>query len=263
MAYNEESLRQLSDKYSELSRTRDRLMFRLIELNSALLNERAKEYCMQGVGRRLGTLTRCIENIYKLFPINRTELLPREDLLDLGINLHAFMVNVSGLFDNLAWVYVLEYDLVGNPKECKLHRNSVSLFNRDLQRQMPANFSSYLCSDHLREWYSEHSKNYRDAVAHRIPLYVPPSLLTGEAQRRYLELEAQIQDLDISKPENLELYGKILDEQTMLGEANPLCVHSTSELARPMYLHAQVLADYAMVEEVVLTYCDEFKTRKP
>jgi len=238
-------------------------MLRLIALGSTLSTDKAKEYCMQGVARRLGTLTRCIENIYRIFPINRTQLLPREDLLDLGINLHAFMVNISGLFDNLAWVYAFENDLVGDRKDGKLHRNSIGLFSRDFQQRLPDPLSVYLQSDHLGEWFAEYSKNYRDAVAHRIPLYVPPSILTGEAQKRYLELEAQIQDLDLTQLGNLELYRKILDEQKLLGKASPLFVHSTSEIGRPMYIHAQVLADYATVEEVVSKFCDHFQSQKP
>lgn len=255
MAYDAKALRELSQRFAELPRMRDGMMLRLIALESTLTDPKAKEYAMQGAGRRLGILSRCIENIYRILPINHTGLLPREDLLDLGINLHAFMVNISGLFDNLAWVYAFEFALVGDSKEGKIHRNAIGLFSRDLQRAMPKLLSTYLQSEHLQKWYAEYSKNYRDAVAHRIPLYVPPSILTGEAHERYLELEARIQDLNLTRPEDLAEYDAIIEEQKALGKPSPLFVHSVSELGRPMYLHVQVLADFATVEEVVTTFC--------
>ena len=153
MAYDAQALRELSEKYAELPRIRDGLMLRLVSLDSMLTNKKAKEYLMQGAGRRLGILSRCIENIYDIFPVNRTELLPREDLLDLGINLHAFMVNISGLFDNLAWVFAFEFDLVGDPRQGKIHRNAIGLFSRDLQRAMPDLLAGYLLA-HSDRFYA-------------------------------------------------------------------------------------------------------------
>jgi hypothetical protein len=34
-----------------------------------------------------------------------------QDFSDLDINLHAFFVNISGILDNLGWVFVYENDL--------------------------------------------------------------------------------------------------------------------------------------------------------
>jgi hypothetical protein len=44
----------------------------------------------------------------------------------------------------------------------------------------------------MQTWYTEYSKNYRDALAHRIPLYVPPSALNKEEQEEYMLLEKQL-----------------------------------------------------------------------
>jgi hypothetical protein len=259
MPYDERSLKEITAKYQNTGRTRDRLMLRLMSLLAKLTNVKAKEYLMQGAGRRLNIVTRCIENIFRIFPIGQIEQLARHELTDLGINLHAFFVNISGLFDNLGWVFVFEHDLLGKRKDGKLERNDVGLFKRETQIRLPEALRTYLQSDHLRAWYSEYSKNYRDALAHRIPLYVPPSILSGADQEKYLELEAQLLTLDLTEYENRKIYDDILEQQKQLGQASPFFAHSVGEEGRPVFLHAQVIADYATIEEVVTKFCEYFE----
>lgn len=261
MPYDERSLKEITEKYQDTGRIHDQLMLRLVSLLSKLTNDKAKEYLMQGAGRRLNIVTRCIENIFRIFPIGQTEQLARDELTELGINLHAFFINTSGLFDNLGWVFAFEHDLLGEPKDGKLGRNDIGLFNRKNQIRLPDPLRKYLQSDHLRAWYAEYSKNYRDALAHRIPLYVPPSVLSGADQEKYLELEAQLQTLDLTKYENFEIYDDILEQQKQLGQASPLFAHSVGEKGRPVFLHAQVIADYATIEEVVKRFCEHFEPK--
>ncbi|HSF31325.1 MAG TPA: hypothetical protein VLK82_12755 [Candidatus Tectomicrobia bacterium] len=261
MRYDELSLKEITEKYQDTGRIHDQLMLRLVSLLSKLTNDKAKEYLMQGAGRRLNIITRCIENIFHIFPIGQTKQLTRDELTDVGINLHAFFVNISGLFDNLGWVFAFEYDLLGDPKDGKLGRKDIGLFNRKTQIRLSNGLRKYLQSDRLRVWYSEYSKNYRDALAHRIPLYVPPSVLSGADQEKYLQLEAQLQTLDLTKYENFEIYDYILKQQKQLGQASPYFTHSVGKEGRPMFLHAQVLADYATIEEVVKRFCEHFEPK--
>lgn len=61
--------------------------------------------------RRLGTLKRCIENVFTPIP-PKTEHIPDRDVLrDAQINLQAFVANVYGAIDNLAWLWVYERGL--------------------------------------------------------------------------------------------------------------------------------------------------------
>jgi hypothetical protein len=261
MQYDECSLKEITAKYQEIGQIYAQLMHRMMSLHSKLTNDKAKEYLMQGVGRRLSTLARCIENIFHIFPLGQTELLTREELTDLVINLHAFFVNISGLLDNLGWVFVFERDLVGNLKDGKLERKDIGLFNRKTQTHLPGALRMYLQSDDLCAWYTDYSKNYRDALAHRIPLYVPPSILNGADQERYRELETKKQSLDFSKGENLGMYDDMLKQQKRLGQASPFFAHSVGEEGRPVFLHAQVIADYATIEEVVNMFCEHFEPK--
>jgi len=119
MAYDEENTKLITEKYDEVDHMHNQLILRLSSFRSKPANEKAAEYLMQGAGRRLNILTKCLHNIFKIFPIEKTDLLPRDDLTDLDINLHAFIVNISGISDNLAWVFVYDNDLFGSPKEGK------------------------------------------------------------------------------------------------------------------------------------------------
>jgi hypothetical protein len=260
MFYDEQSLNEITAKYENIGTTRFQLLRQLGSLLPKLTNDKAKEYLMQGASRRVNTVTRCIENIFHIFPIGQTEHLSRPALTDLGINLHAFFVNTSGLFDNLGWVFVFEHDLLGQRKHGKLERNDVGLFQTETQKRLPEALQTYLQSDRLSNWYSDYSKNYRDALAHRIPLYVPPSIFSPVDSDKYLELEAQLQRLDLTEHKDLEIYGDILQQQERLGRPSPWFVHSVGEDARPVFLHAQVIADYATIEEVVAKYCEYFET---
>ena len=194
MRYDEQALRDIAQKYLEINGIRDQLIRRLVTAQAALRQARAKEYLLHGVARRLGILTRCVHNVFTIFPIERTERLELDALTDLDINLHAFFVNISGLFDNVGWAFAIENNLVGTSKEGKLERHDIGIFNRKTQVHFPDKLRTYLNSQQILNWYSTYSKNYRDALAHRIPMYVPPFVLNEEEQTRYLALEEQLKN---------------------------------------------------------------------
>ncbi|MCP4406614.1 MAG: hypothetical protein GY807_02425 [Gammaproteobacteria bacterium] len=261
MPYDERSLKEIKEKSQDAGQIRDQLLLKLSYLSTKLTNDKAKEYLMEGAGRRIYVVSRCIENIFRIYPIGQSERLAVDDLTDLGINLHAFFVNISGLFDNLGWVTAYEYDLFGNPKEGKLGRKDIGLFNGKNQSHLPKPLRKYLQSGYLRDWYSKYSKEYRDALAHRIPLYVPPALLFKGDMKKLKQLETRKATLDLNKLEDIELHNDILDQINKLGEANPFFTHSYSEGSQQMYMHAQVITDYATIEEVVNKFCEHFEPK--
>jgi hypothetical protein len=80
-------------------------------LSVSLTNQAALEYTRHGFIRRLGTLKRCIENIYSIYPPDRFDKPSSNECLDLAINLQSFMFNIFGYIDNLAWVWVKEREI--------------------------------------------------------------------------------------------------------------------------------------------------------
>jgi hypothetical protein len=206
----------------------------------------AQEHLKHGVCRRLKILARALENIFDLCPPEQEKPLEPDALCDVNINLHAFVINVHGLLDNLAWVTVFERCPTNLPK-----RKQVSLFSAVVQAHLRDEARAYLTTDPILGWHARYAKAYRDALAHRIPLYVPPCSLDTPAQLRYEELENEI---------NAKIAARDVDganaataQQNELGKCYPVFVHSFAEpgASPPVPFHPQLIADSRTVLEVL------------
>ncbi len=226
----------------------------LAELVPLAKNEKAIEYLSQGVGRRIKTTRRCLENVFNIFPPERTQLLEIEELNDLQINLHAFVMNVYGILDNIAWVYMLEQ---GRASTTTGDRTSVGLFNKRTQQHLSESLRSYLNSK-LLSWFEEYAKNYRDALAHRIPLYVPPYTVRPQDSVKWQELGSRIQ-LAITKGDITEV-SRLRAEQDSLGTICGAFSHLLSDNARPLLLHHQMICDALTVSELIEKVVADVKT---
>jgi hypothetical protein len=185
----------------DLVRTQSNLRFKFYDLllksmafSNGLTNERAREFFVHGICRRLWMLFRSIENVFRLFPVNSLVLLTQNDREDIQINLHAFLINIYGMLENIALALAYENDLVGDRPEGKLHQKQVNLFNRQFQQLIDPDLKLFLSAKNLDDWYKCYAKNYRDALAHRIPPYVPPAALNKEEMKRYKEIGAKMQE---------------------------------------------------------------------
>ena len=261
MRYDDQALKSIAEKYVEVDRIHDQLALQLSSMLSSIRDAKAKDYLTQGVGRRLNILTRCIHNIFSIFPVGRTKNLAPEELADLDINLHALFVNLSGLLDNLGWVFVFENDLLGSAEEGKLGKEDIGLFKKKTQSRLPEKLRTYLNTGRMKRWYSEYSKNYRDALAHRIPLYVPPFVLNREEQEKYLALEDQIHGLDLSVYDNFAIYDQLREKQKELGQPSLVFTHSFDEGSQPMLLHVQVITDYLTIEQILNSFCEDMRPK--
>lgn len=252
MNYGDEPLAQIHHDYTNLTERYTRLQIECGVFRQTLKCERAKEFMTHGVGRRLWIIHRCVINIFRLFPPEQEKPLSDNDRVDVEINHHAFLINVYGILENLALSVAYELKLVGKRKDGKIPRNQINLFNEDFRLLLPITLKAYLMRAQIGQWYREYAKNYRDALAHRIPPYVPPSTLDDEEQKVYSVLEQKI--VDANGAGDFTEANKLQEQQAQVGKANPLFVHSFSENAKPMYLHAQVLADFATIEQLIEVY---------
>lgn len=211
----------------------------------SLKSEKAREYVLHGICRRLMIVKQCIENIFTLYPLDRTSLLTNEERTNLEINLHAFLINVHGIPDNLAWAYVLEHDSEIDPK---LKEGQVGLFKKETQKYLPTEVRECVNSTVLSHWHKQYAKVYRDALAHRIPPYIPPSALTPAHQVKYKELEAHM--MRAIKEGDIDRATKLLDEQSAIGSICGAFKHSHSE-SEGMLLHPQIIVDAKTVMHIV------------
>ncbi len=257
MHYTEEALEQINKEIIEIRSRYHDLIMKISIFSNRIAKERAKEYILHGVMRRLFILYRCLENIITLFPADRVEMLAYEARIDLEINLHCFLINTYGLIENLALAIAIENEIVRDEAEEKRQKNQLGLFKKTLMDRMSPELRDYLNNPQMRSWYHEYARNYRDALAHRIPPYVPPSGLNKEERLQFEKLNKELAEL--SKQGYSQRYSEIIEEQSSLGIASPFYLHSLLEKAKPLYLHSQVIADYRTIEELIAMVIANFK----
>jgi hypothetical protein len=248
MYFKPHQLVELQEGYQTVNPAYERLMGDYLSLR--LTNEAAYEYVRHGFVRRLGTLKRCIENVYSTYPPERSDKPSRDECLDLAINLQSFVFNVFGCIDNLAWIWVKERQVTDNRgrplRDQHVGLRSACVTVRDT---FSPEFQQYLLS---RDGWFEYLESYRHALAHRIPLYVAPYTLHSSKLDEHNQLERHKHKAHQQRDFDLWL---LLDaEQEALGTFTPWMMHSFSENAAPVPFHYQILADWNTVVEMA----DEF-----
>ncbi|WP_417790483.1 hypothetical protein [Terasakiella pusilla] len=207
-------------------------------------NNKSAEYAKHGFCRRIRMLVRCIDNIFISVPPDIAGRPDEEVLYDLTINLQTFVFHVFGCVDNLAWVLVEELGIVkedGTP----LSRFSVGLRpnHRRVRAYLSDEFQQFL--QEIEEWFSV-LEDFRHALAHRIPLYVPPYVVQERNHVKYQELEDRC--LEASRLGNIEEYNRLHEEQMALTVFSPVMTHSIFEGSYRVWFHAQVLADFNTID---------------
>jgi hypothetical protein len=109
MHFSKEALEKLRHEHRQIEYKYHKLLFKYAAL--PLTNRRAREFAVHGVCRRLRLIVRCIDNVFSIVPPNREGIPTASEISDLTINIQAFLVNVFGCIDNLAWIWVQEKGL--------------------------------------------------------------------------------------------------------------------------------------------------------
>ena len=239
MGYSQNEGEQLFVEQRKVLAELQDLLMRCVRESHSTDNAQAKEHLLHGTGRRIGVLRRTVENIFDLFPPTTLRRLPSESLLDVQINLHAFVINACGVFENLARAYYYRHDLKTKVKD--IHQ--IGLFTSVMNPLLPEKVRDYISSEAISKWQQDYIKNYRDALAHRIPLYIPPASFTPDIARYDERLEAEKAEARAAK--NFAREDEIWTEQESLGEASLYFLHSYTEegALKPLELHPQILAD--------------------
>jgi hypothetical protein len=238
MYFSDEQIGNLLREYSTVSGKYQELSMGY--LTRTFRNSRAREYASQGFLRRLNILVRCIDRVFEILPPNRTAPPTRDELSDGMINIQAFVLNVFGSTDNLAWIWVCEKGLtkkdgsaippsfVGLSQKNEIVRGSFSI-----------EFQDYLKG--LNGWF-ELQENYRHALAHRIPLYIPPYTVSKDKEAAYKEFEER--KTQAMKRRDFAEYDRLSTEQDATGAFRPWIMHSFEEKATPVVFHPQMLSDF-------------------
>ncbi|MGC2224166.1 MAG: hypothetical protein WA624_18380 [Methylocella sp.] len=170
MYFSDKALEELRRSHTQVAWKCQRLVERYLTLNYK--DSRAREYAVVGFSRRLKTLVRCIDNVFSVLPPDRADLPSIDELFDAMINIQAFVFNSFGSIDNLAWIWVQEQP-VRKEDGSEIPNSWVGLSknNTFVRGSLSTGFQEYVKG--LDDWF-DHLEEWRHALAHRIPLYIPP-----------------------------------------------------------------------------------------
>ncbi len=221
--------------------------------------ERGREFAYHGFSRRLGTMVRAIDVVFEKLPPELDAIPDRNTVVDATMSIQAFVLNAFGCLDNLAWIWVCEKPVL-NADGTELAALKVGLGSKSkvVRESFSKEFVEYL--DKRQDWVDNHLKGFRDSLAHRIPLYIPPFIITPQLLDRYNQLETAsgeaIRKLDF------ELYEKLQAEQSALGIWRPWMTHSVTEKSPHVVFHPQLLADYVTIDEFSREMLAEFERQR-
>lgn len=248
MNYTQKAIESLNEERPQVARRLERLMISALREEQKMTVEEAAEYLRFGVGRRLSVMKHCLNTVFDLFPPQEVKPLRAEQLNVVQISLQAFVINLSGIFDNFAWAFVLRHGLQlreladkrGDPDRMK-----IGMFTPATQAFLPAELVAWATSPQIKAWQADYLKAYRDALAHRIPLYIPPSRLTDAEAKRFSEI--QTLELELIEAHNFDELERVRAERDALGKSYPIYLETPK--GRRVMLHPQMLCDGLTVLE--------------
>lgn len=91
----------------------------------------------------------------------------------------------------------------------------------------------------------EHVIEYRDALAHRIPLYIPPGGVPTRNVEAYNDFSVRMND----EADPLE-WERLSTDQDKLLIFQPMMTHSIRETTARYPFHVQMIADFLTIEEM-------------
>ena len=257
-AYREEQVHLLEEKLRELETAHFDVRFKLLRLAERLQVPRAKTFANEGLGRRLTLIARAAQNIYEIYPPDRSAFLDSDECADIAINFHAFIINLYAMFDNIAWVVILEAGQQLEPMKIGPYSKKALAF-------FPKRLQDYLEQPTVKSWYDQYGKLYRDSTAHRIAPYLPQRAYNTtegkcieelRAQSMQMLLEANSQASPHEKNVQLDKRQELENQIEALGRNSLLMLLSlTAEDALPpIYIHQQLLCDWGLAHELVLEF---------
>jgi hypothetical protein len=211
--YSEESLEKIYESYYDLIPRVNRLQTDFILIADELRDE-AKDHALYGISRRLSIIKECVEYFFQAIPPEQNEEIDIEVRKRGDIHLHAILINVCGIIDNMAWLWAYHIEL-DNKIDLEKKKSDIGMFNKKFRKHLPDTLKEKTST--FSDWYN-FIKNQRHPTAHRIPPYIIPYIQSSD---------------------------------TGLNDYTPTYVHSTGADSRPVYLHAQTLNDVGVIIELL------------
>lgn len=208
---------------------------------------------MYGLARRLRILHLGLAAIVAVAYPRRKEPLSDAEQLDVTLHLNSFYLHIRGCLDNLAWCLTHELQLFGAEMQEEAVAQKVNLFGKAfLEKLASVAPDTVAFMQRHAEWHSD-LKTVRDPVAHRVPIYAVPAVLTEDAAERYRSVYQRAEEARTGG--NLDLAERLFEELNGIGDYIPYFAHSPSAANGVRKIYPQVADDLstvlALVESVI------------
>ncbi|MFN5538714.1 MAG: hypothetical protein ACK481_01445 [Candidatus Melainabacteria bacterium] len=88
--FSSEDIEELNSKYGRIDQGKENLLLKYSEFNYTV--DKAREYTLHGLLRRVGILNRCIHNVFSSCPPEEVERIDDEKIMNITINLQSLFL---------------------------------------------------------------------------------------------------------------------------------------------------------------------------
>lgn len=250
----------VNDQVSPLTSTLQEIFMSMNDLSTRLRDNNAQKHAIRGIGRRISILRVNIRHILRLTDRPKDAPLYGEAQNELGMHLNSFYIHLHGLLDNLAWMLAYELNMFGPISEDDVAiRRKVGLFRRDFREKVTHEDTKKLLDQHA-EWH-EVMRRLRDPIAHRVPLYAVPCILSQEDRERFNRLhKEEMEALVAGQHERSQALHK---EKILIGEYLPIFCQEEDGQPIVAPIREQVEQDSRVLIDILWHFIENEKTTQP
>lgn len=213
---------------SDVDQLKQRAHGALGSLETACRSEMASRHISLGLRPRFLYIQECL--IYIRGAHSPHDDSPKDRIANCHINiyLHYFYICIRGAIDNMAWVAQHIHNVVPDASESHKQR-CVDLFNSDNKFRKSLKDFNLKYVEILAKfdpWLKEIC-DFRNPIAHQIPIYSPPSVVSNEDKEEYMDANNQLSQIDYAQ--SPDLYMNKLRERSLIGKYIPLIVVRQSD----------------------------------
>lgn len=172
----------LPEKEERLRYLESNLEHCIHEARGWISNSGALVHLKSGLGARHYVLRHCWEYLERTCFNERQDALSADVATEAALHLNGYYLNLRGALDNFAWILQFELQLFPGTTENVGSRMKIHLFGDDFIRAVEACSVSHAAHLSAMKAWGRDLAELRDPAAHRIPLYVPPGVITTQEQ---------------------------------------------------------------------------------
>lgn len=221
---------------------------RAMQAAGGLKSDRAREHMMHGLARRLRILHLGLAAIVAVAYPRRKEPLSDAEQLDVTLHLNSFYLHIRASLDNLAWCLVHELQLFGAKAREEAVASKVNLFGEPFLQRLTSAAPDLAASVRRHAHWQRDLKTIRDPVAHRIPIYAVPAVLSAEEAERYRTAYQRAEEARAVG--DLDLAGRVFEELNDIGDYVPYFAQLPSATGGVRKVYPQVADDLSIVLEL-------------